>query len=732
MTNASANTLADALRQFKLLTPAQEKELEKFQDSFPDSKALAKALMQQGWITAFQVNYLLKGKGQELLLGSYVLLDRLGEGGMGQVYKARNWKLGKVVALKLIHKDRITNPDAVRRFKREVRAAASLNHPNVVAAYDAAEVAGTHSLVMEYVEAPDLARFVKEKGPLPVDRACDCIRQAALGLQHAYERGLVHRDIKPSNLLLTPRESAVKILDLGLARVDGAGSEDDRTATLTQNGLVIGTPDYVSPEQARQAHTADIRSDIYSLGCTFYFLLTGQVPFPGGSSVEKLMCHQLEEPQPVETIRRDVPAKVAAVVRRMMAKAPEKRFQTPAEVVAALSAPIRDTRAVAKSPRLRRWPLAVAAVILLLVGVGVVFWLASGGRTSGTTGQGPLVSEDSKVAPWRCRFSPERERQLREMGGTERSEQAVRKGLVWIVKHQQSDGSWTCKGYDAGYGGEFPVAATALGLLPLLAAGETTQAGQYQKNVADGVRWLMKDQEADGGYRSAGLKAIYENAMATTALCEAYGLSGDLQIKSAAQKSLNYLVKAQCPDGGWKYKPGDRQGDTSATGWVMEAFQSGQQAGLSVPQQTFEKAARFFDAVAVPTGYQYAPGPPAPNPSPACTAIGILARTQLGRSARDPRTAREVGWLMKTPPSSSLYYCYHAQQAMYHTGIQWQSWHAKVRDMLIEKQANDGSWSPAEGDSIGKAGGRLVVTSFSLLILESYYRHNPLYLESKR
>jgi len=220
--------------------------------------------------------------------------------------------------------------------------------------------------------------------------------------------------------------------------------------------------------------------------------------------------------------------------------------------------------------------------------------------------------------------------------------------------------------------------------------------------------------------------------MATTALCEAYGLTGDLQIKSAAQKSLNYLVKAQCPDGGWKYKPGDHQGDTSATGWVMEVLQTGQQAGLTVPQQTFEKTAKFFDAVAVPTGYQYAPGPPGPNPSPACTAIGILARLQLGRSAQDPRTAKEVEWLMKTPPSLSLYYCYHAHRTVYHTGIQWQSWNPKMRDLLIEKQANDGSWAPSEGDGIGKAGGRLVVTSFALLILESYYRHQPLYLENKR
>src|SRR5947209_4248859 len=206
MTLATTTSLVDALRQYRVLEPAQLQQLPALQDP----KALAGELIRRGWLSPYQANLLLQGKGQELLLGSYVLLERLGEGGMGQVFKARNWKLGKIVALKHIHKERLANPDAVKRFQREVRAAAQLSHPNVVMAYDADEVSGTHLLVMEYVEGSDLSHLVKEQGRLPVGQACDFIRQAALGLQHAFEKGLVHRDIKPANLLLA-KGNVIKI-----------------------------------------------------------------------------------------------------------------------------------------------------------------------------------------------------------------------------------------------------------------------------------------------------------------------------------------------------------------------------------------------------------------------------------------------------------------------------------------------------------------------------------------
>jgi serine/threonine-protein kinase len=334
MSTHTAEDLLAVLRRTPLLQAAQMDELVRsLLPRFPEARALARELVQRGWLTPYQVNQLFQGRGDSLLLGSYVLLERLGEGGMGTVFKARHTRLGRTVALKVIRTDRLKNPDARRRFEREIRAAALLEHPNVALTYDAGEVGGTHFFAMEYVPGTDLAKLVGRSGPLGVTAACDCIRQAALGLQHAFERGLVHRDVKPSNLVLTPG-AVVKILDMGLARVRGAVEED--LGTMTQEGTVMGTPDYVAPEQTLDARSVDVRADLYSLGCTLYFLLTGQVPFPGGTLGEKLLKHQLHQPVPVEQLRPDVPPGVAAVVRRLMAKKPEDRFQTPAELVEAL------------------------------------------------------------------------------------------------------------------------------------------------------------------------------------------------------------------------------------------------------------------------------------------------------------------------------------------------------------------------------------------------------------
>jgi WD40 repeat protein/tRNA A-37 threonylcarbamoyl transferase component Bud32 len=339
----SVNSVADlveALRQYRLLDPGQ---LQGLPGGVPEPRDVARELLRRGWLTAYQVNQLFRGRGDELLLGSYVLLEKLGEGGMGQVFKARHDLLGRVVAVKVIRKDRLAGPDAVRRFRQEVRAAAQLSHPNLVLAYDADEVRGMHFLVMEYVEGTDLARLVERSGRLPVAQACDYARQAALGLQHVHERGMVHRDVKPSNLLLSQpgregQSGLVKLLDLGLARL-GAGPGGERSSTLTEEGMVMGTLDYLAPEQAKDAHAVDIRADLYSLGCTLYHLLAGQPPFDRGARLEKLFNHQWGEAVPVERRRPDVPPRVAAVVRRLMAKRPEDRYQTPAELAVALDDP---------------------------------------------------------------------------------------------------------------------------------------------------------------------------------------------------------------------------------------------------------------------------------------------------------------------------------------------------------------------------------------------------------
>jgi serine/threonine protein kinase len=276
----------------------------------------------------------------------YEILEPLGEGGMGQVYKARQIRLDRIVALKVIHPDYLSNPDAIRRFHREAKVAARLAHPHLVTVFDVDEIACTHFLVMEYVEGTDLGRLVKTRGVLQVTQACDYVRQAALGLEHIHERGLVHRDIKPTNLFLTGNGSHIKVLDMGLARLNQPGPSDRLSDELTQPGAVMGTPAFLAPEQARDSRRVDIRSDIYSLGCTFYYLLTGRVPFPGIGLAEIVVQHQLDEPEPIEKLRPDVPAGVIAIIRKMMAKKPEERFQTPADVAAVL-VPFCNTLAIA-------------------------------------------------------------------------------------------------------------------------------------------------------------------------------------------------------------------------------------------------------------------------------------------------------------------------------------------------------------------------------------------------
>ncbi|MBL8796862.1 MAG: serine/threonine protein kinase, partial [Planctomycetia bacterium] len=348
----STETFVETLRACELLDAPQLNELRRtFPAGGDDPRPLARRLMQQGWLTAYQINQLLTGHGHELSLGHYILLERLGEGGMGQVYKARHQKLGRVVALKVMRKDRMTEHDTIRRFQREIQAIAQLSHPNIVMAFDADEVHGVHFFAMEYFEGIDLNRLVRRLGSLPISKACEYIRQAALGLQHAHERGLVHRDVKPSNLLLTKGGppaaggSLVKILDMGLARLEMGSDATESSQTLTQRGVIIGTADFIAPEQAMNPHGADIRCDLYSLGCTFYFLLTGQVPFTGGTALEKLFRHRLEPPKPVQELRPDVPDVVADIVQRLLAKAPADRYQTPAT----LATDLADVRAGASS-----------------------------------------------------------------------------------------------------------------------------------------------------------------------------------------------------------------------------------------------------------------------------------------------------------------------------------------------------------------------------------------------
>jgi serine/threonine protein kinase len=265
----------------------------------------------------------------------YRVIRLLGQGGMGSVYLAEHRHMERQVALKVINPDMVNNADAVRRFRQEVTAAARLGpHTNIVAVHDAEQAGDLHFLVMEFVEGQSLADYLRTRGPLPIAEACDYVRQAALGLQHAHQQGMIHRDIKPHNLMRTPR-AQIKVLDFGLAR---CGRETDKPRTqLTQQGMLMGTADYMAPEQANDSRVADIRADIYSLGCTLYHLLTGRVPFPDGGTVDKIIKHAVEQPTPVGALRRDLPLGVVRVVEKMMAKSVEQRYQTPAEVAEALA-----------------------------------------------------------------------------------------------------------------------------------------------------------------------------------------------------------------------------------------------------------------------------------------------------------------------------------------------------------------------------------------------------------
>jgi WD40 repeat protein/serine/threonine protein kinase len=269
-------------------------------------------------------------------LGQYRLLEKLGQGGMGTVYRARHVKLDRVVALKVLPKHRMSDDRAVSRFEREMKAVGRLDHPNIVRATDAGELDGTPFLVMEYVDGWDLGELVRHLGPLPIGDACVLIRHAAVGLQAAHEHGMVHRDIKPSNLMLT-RAGELKVLDLGLARLQ---ADQPVGEEMTATGQAIGTADYMAPEQASDSHTVDIRADIYSLGCTLYKLLSGQAPFSGlqyRTNLEKMLAHVQKPVPPIQDHRGDVPEELVAVLDCMLAKDPAARYADPSEVADALA-----------------------------------------------------------------------------------------------------------------------------------------------------------------------------------------------------------------------------------------------------------------------------------------------------------------------------------------------------------------------------------------------------------
>lgn len=298
---------------------------------------LLEGLTERGLLTQFQATALGEGQGASLRVGNYDLLDRLGAGGMGTVYKARHRRMKRIVALKLLSPNLSGNPVFVKRFQREVETIASLGHPNIVMAYDADEAEAGHFLIMEFVSGRDLAAHVEREGPLDVPRAVDYLLQTARGLAYAHAQEIVHRDIKPHNLLLSD-EGAIKITDLGLARLSHGAAGAATGGEVTLAGGVIGTADYMPPEQALDSTTIDHRADIYSLGCTLHFLLTGRPPYAGSTIMAILLQHRDGVIPRLSAARPEAPPRLDALFQRLLAKQPEQRIQSMAEVAAELQA----------------------------------------------------------------------------------------------------------------------------------------------------------------------------------------------------------------------------------------------------------------------------------------------------------------------------------------------------------------------------------------------------------
>lgn len=362
------------------------------------------------------------------VVAGFEIMQEINRGGMGVIYKARQIAMKRIVALKAITPAKLEQPGTRDRFMSEVHASARLNHQNIVQVY-ATDLDGPFPyLVMEYVPGIDLLRLVRKSGPLPVPDAVFYIRQAAEGLQHAHEKGLIHRDIKPSNLIVTPapigdsslksgKLPLVKILDMGLARVV-TPEERDTQLDLTQAGLFLGTPDYVSPEQAEDATQADIRSDIYSLGGALYFLLTGEVPFPGKTLVEKLRRALTVPPPSAAAKRKDVSPAVNAVIRKMMARNPEERYRTPSEVISALDRAIRGDAVAGPDHAFEpEAEPAHSAIAQVRAHNG-----ALRGMAVGTTDDGPVLvtaGDDSKLRLWKLSTLEEIKTFIGDLGAVE-------------------------------------------------------------------------------------------------------------------------------------------------------------------------------------------------------------------------------------------------------------------------------------------------------------------------
>ena len=338
MAEVSVEEFLDTLEKSNLLSETDVAHMTQLAGQLGSPESLAKHLISEGLLTRWQALQMLSGR-YSFYLGRYKLLDRLGQGKYGIVFKAQQAAIGRIVALKVMSNKALAHPRAVARFEREIRVAATLDHPNIVKAYDAEQIGDTHFLVMEFVEGRDLKAWISDFGRLPIDWTVDVILQGARALEHAEVMGLVHRDIKPSNLMVTAADTSsrpmVKLLDMGLARVvspDGQHVAD----RITKTGHVVGTVDFIAPEQIENSKSVDIRADIYGLGCTLFKAITGHVPFEGRSIPEKVLARMRGDAPLVRTLRTDVPEGLEEVIAKMLARDVNDRYQSPHEVIEAL------------------------------------------------------------------------------------------------------------------------------------------------------------------------------------------------------------------------------------------------------------------------------------------------------------------------------------------------------------------------------------------------------------
>lgn len=369
-----------------------------------DADSFAKELVEHDTLTAYQARALSRGRWKGLVLGNYVIVEKLGKGGMGQVYKARHDRMGRTVCLKVLRSVGRRSPEVVERFRREIKTHSALSHPNFVVAHDADEAEGIQFLVMEFIDGRDLARRVKDDGPASVEDALKIMRQTAAALEYAHEQGVTHRDIKPHNLLVAESgddAGQLKVLDMGLARFEpllDSPTESTTRASMTASGVIMGTVDYMSPEQALNSKNADARSDIYSLGCTMYFLLTGTTMFAGDTLMEKIIAHR---EQPLPKLREQlpgVPAGLDAVFQKMVARNPDDRYQTMKQLGEDLNACIAGRRPSALAAP---WSDLVdrmkAKPVLAAISAAAV-WLAAP-RSSALTAPWPNMVNRVKAEP---------------------------------------------------------------------------------------------------------------------------------------------------------------------------------------------------------------------------------------------------------------------------------------------------------------------------------------------